>query len=90
MQSTKNANCYMNVYSESHALLAENLTAVGVDVADCDCVVVGWGAAVDSGDEEHHFDDLVVDWTNARFPLLGWVSVKSMIPIFISQGILGK
>jgi hypothetical protein len=53
------------------------------------CQYLFWGAIVTGADEAfvNYFDDLVVDWTDATFPLLGWEAAGggAVIPVMMAS-----
>ena len=68
--TARNATSTINVYTAAHNLVdTKNVT--GFDNGGIDSICFGVGGSYDQ-DVSIYFDDVVVDWTDATFPLLGW------------------
>jgi len=70
VQSVQDDTSTMNVYG-TDTVLVDSVTVTGGSGATNDAITLGTDTPLDL-DLDFYFDDLVADWTDATFPLLGW------------------
>ena len=79
VHSKRNDTSDINVYGTNEALVGTD-SVVGRDTASCSALTLGTDTAVDQN-IDFYVDDLVIDWTDATFPLLGWESAPAGIVV---------
>lgn len=88
VKTVRNDTCSMNIYSAAQALLYER-TVTGYDNGGLDSLTFGSGGTTNVN-EKIYFDELVIDWTSAAFPLLGWaVGGGAVAPTSVFYGPFG-
>jgi hypothetical protein len=84
--ATRNGTCTLRVYDTSAAQVGSDATVTGLDNVTNGFTFgkCGAGALTNS----FYFDDIVLDWTDATFPLLGWSvggGATSKVPQLMAQ-----
>jgi hypothetical protein len=73
IKAVQNDTCYMRAYNEDHDQVGNEVTVTGEDKT-CQYLFFGnvTAPAWDDTGLNIDWDDLVIDYTDATFPLLGW------------------
>ena len=70
-KSVKNGTSTLRIYDTAQTQVGSDIEITGNNTANCDALYIGTDAPGDQ-DINYYYDDLVIDYTDATFPLLGW------------------
>lgn len=85
MQAANDDTCYLRVYDTSHNLVGSEVSVTSELALDIGQVNIGYSSLDISG--HAYFDEVVIDYADGTFPLLGW-SVgggASVVPIIMAH-----
>jgi len=73
VQYNRNSTSYCNIYTSDKTRVAQ----LSSDIINYACDFLRFGGSSAVYNSANYLDDIVIDWTNYAFPLLGWESVAA-------------